>query len=382
MSGMIFSNPWKFRVRIAAFVAMQFACAMIARAHNPDTSYARIRLGSDEVETRLTYDIFTLQKITDLDANRDQRVTRDELKAAATVIEKFLRAHVAMEINTNAAGLGEMDAPRFPQDAGDAIEAKEWHTQNGLIYFTFHKPVLEMPQDVSITFDFFDQFGERHAVLGTFEKGGQTTEVSFNRAEPDYLFDTGFVPSHSSRLLKFLKLGVHHIFLGYDHICFLVALIVVSRFKELIKIVTSFTVAHTVTLMLAAMQIVTLPTRLIESGIALTIVYVAAQNFWLKPDAHRWKLTFAFGLIHGFGFANVLRELGLPTSGTVRCLLSFNVGVELGQLVIVCVLLPVTAILGKWTHGGIAKRLVSVPIVLLGAGWFVERAFGIPCMPF
>lgn len=351
-------------------------------AHNPDTSYARLRLGSDEVETRLTYDLFTLQKITDLDANHDQRITRDELKYAAPAIEKFLREHVAIEINSCKTELGELDGLRWPKEAGEAIEAKDWHSQNGLIYCTFHKGVIEMPQDVALAFNFFEQLGERHTVLGTFEKSGQTTEVTFTRAEPDYLFDTGFAPSLASRLLKFLQLGVRHIFLGYDHICFLIALIVVSRFGELVKIVTSFTVAHTITLMLAAMQIVTLPTRLIESGIALTIMYVAGQNFWLKPDAHRWKLTFTFGLIHGFGFANVLRELGLPTVGTVRCLLTFNLGVELGQLAIVLMLLPLSIALTKWRHGRRAQILVSIPILLLGAGWFIERSCGLSFMPF
>jgi hypothetical protein len=109
---------------------------------------------------------------------------------------------------------------------------------------------------------------------------------------------------------------------------------------------------------------------------------VAAQNFWLRPDAHRWKLTFTFGLIHGFGFANVLRELGLPTSGTVRCLLTFNLGVELGQLAIVCALLPLSIALSKWRYGRRAQIAVSIPIFLLGAGWFIERVCGLAFMPF
>ena len=377
-----FSNHWKFRVCPILWIMVQFVITCMARAHNPDTSYARVRIGNDQVETRLTYDIFTLQKITALDANGDQRVTREELNRAGPVIAQFLRAHVTMEVNSSATTLGEMEAPRFPQDAGDVIEAKDWHTQNGLIYFTFHKPVLEIPQDVALGFDLFDALGERHTVLGTFEKNGQTTEVIFNRAEPDFLFDTGFTPTLGSRLLRFLELGVRHIFLGYDHICFLVALIVVSRFIELVKIITSFTLAHTFTLILAATQVVTLPTRLIECGVALTIIYVAAQNLWLRPDAHRWKLTFTFGLIHGFSFANNLRQLGLPETGLIRGLLTFNVGVELAQIAIVFALFPVIVMIGNWAYGRIIKILASIPILLVGIGWFIERACGLAFMPF
>lgn len=372
---------WAGRAR-CLLLAGALGGAVAAGAHNPDTSYARVYLDNDEVRTRLTFDLFTLQKITELDTHHTQRITRAELQRAVPALEQFLRAHVALEINTNRTELGEIDEPHWPADVGAVVEARDWHTQNGLVQFTFHKPVLEMPQDVALAFDVFEQLGEQHTVLGAFEKNGQTTEVTFTRAEPDYLFDTGFVPSLAARLLLFLKLGVRHIFLGYDHICFLIALIVVSRFVELVKIVTSFTIAHTVTLMLAALQVVTLPTRLIESGIALTIMYVAAQNFWLRPDAHRWKLTFTFGLIHGFGFANVLHELGLPTTGTVRCLLTFNLGVELGQLAIVCALLPLSIALSKWRYGRRAQIAVSIPIFLLGAGWFIERVCGLAFMPF
>ena len=153
--------------------------------------------------------------------------------------------------------------------------------------------------------------------------------------------------SRWSQLASFFRLGVEHIFLGYDHILFLLSLIVVCKFGELVKIVTSFTVAHTITLVLATLLDVQLPGRFIETAIAATIVYVAAENFWIEHDARRWRLTFAFGLIHGFGFAGVLRELGLPTVGLVRSLVAFNVGVEAGQLAIVLVLFPTNDRIGK-----------------------------------
>ena len=116
---------------------------------------------------------------------------------------------------------------------------------------------------------------------------------------------------------------------------FLLALLFVNRFVDLLKVITAFTVAHTLTLALSVLQIVKLPPPLVEIGIAMTIMYVAGENLWLRDTSGRWLLTFGFGLVHGFGFASVLRELGLPSGGMARSLLSFNLGVELGQIAIV-----------------------------------------------
>jgi len=180
---------------------------------------------------------------------------------------------------------------------------------------------------------------------------------------------------------RFIKLGVEHIFLGYDHICFLLALLVVSRFREMLKIITSFTVAHSITLIVAGLGIARLPSRLVECGIALTIIYVAFDNLRRKSTAHRWLLTFGFGLVHGFGFASVLSELGLPAVGRVRCLLAFNIGVEIGQLAIVSVALPILWLLAKRQLQARVAFAVSVIVGLFGMGWFIERAFGLGFMP-
>jgi hypothetical protein len=115
----------------------------------------------------------------------------------------------------------------------------------------------------------------------------------------------------------------------------------------------------------------------VEAAIALTIVYVALENLWIKSTGKRWRLAFCFGLIHGFGFANLLQQLSLPTSGMVRSLVSFNVGVELAQLGIVLALLPFSLWLAEWHHGSRVKNTVSFAIFLLGLGWFSVRVFQI-----
>jgi hypothetical protein len=373
---------------LAAF-ALWLIGAVSAFAHNPDTSYARIAIAKDRVALRLTYDLFTLQKIAAVDADRDGQVTRAEVQHAAPEIERFLRSRVHFEIDGGSTTLGEAAPPEWPREAADAIAAADWHSAAALIAFPFSLALAQPARDVTIIFQFFDVFGSRHAVLGAFEHRGQTEEVVFIEEEPDYLYDTGYTaaaadappraePSLGANLRRFVVLGAEHIFIGYDHICFLLALLVVSRFGELVKIVTSFTVAHSLTLILAALGIATLPARFVECAIALTIVYVAVENLARRQLASRWKLTFVFGLIHGFGFAGVLAALGLPTAGRVRCLLAFNVGVELGQLAIVAVAFPFFLLLGKWRPFPI---VVSVAVGLFGLGWFLERAFGLGFMP-
>ena len=146
----------------------------------------------------------------------------------------------------------------------------------------------------------------------------------------------------------YLLAGVEHIAIGYDHIAFLVAVILWGRrLWPLVGVVTAFTIAHSVTLTLAVLDIVSPPTRLVEIAIALSIVYVAAENFFVRDLRRRWLVTFVFGLVHGFGFAGVLREYGIPRDALVPALAAFNIGVELGQIVIVVAALLVLHLIEK-----------------------------------
>lgn len=176
----------------------------------------------------------------------------------------------------------------------------------------------------------------------------------------------------------FLKLGIEHILTGYDHLLFLLGLLVVCRrFSTTLTIITCFTVAHSLTLALAALDVVTIPSRVVEPLIAASIAFVGAENLVRRGEPKgRWLLTFAFGLIHGFGFASVLREAGVGAGGKalVLPLFSFNLGVELGQLAVVSILLP---LLWKLRTRRIFDRygvsVISVVVVLLGGYWLLQR---------
>jgi hypothetical protein len=360
-------------------ISLSLALTGHAFAHNLDTSYARVTITPQEVEFKFAYDLASLQRITQLDTNEDLQVSRAELEAATPGIEQFLRAHVFLSLNEHEAEFAEASPPVWPEGAGATIPESDYHQR--LLSFTFRNPVLSAPEAVTLTFDVFGRLGEAHTILGVFLWEGREDEVIFTRFEPDYLYDTGYRTPLSQQITQYFKLGVKHIFLGYDHIAFLFALLFVKRFLDLVKVITAFTVAHTLTLALAVLQIVKFPPQLVEIGIAVTIMYVAAENLWVKSTRHRWMLTFGFGLVHGFGFANVLRELGLPARGLARSLVSFNLGVEAGQIVIVGAIWPLLWWINRQSWAAGFRVGLSAVIFLLGAAWFVERTFRLNFMP-
>ncbi len=174
---------------------------------------------------------------------------------------------------------------------------------------------------------------------------------------------------------NFAGLGVSHILTGADHLLFLLALLAGQRgLWPVARMVTAFTVAHSVTLGLAVTGVLAVSTRLVEPAIAASIVWVAMENLFLAPSGRRRVgIAFLFGLVHGMGFADALTGLALSGPGLARALIAFNLGVEAGQLVFVAVALP--AIVWARTRAGLAwlPRAVSIPVAVAGAIWFVER---------
>jgi hydrogenase/urease accessory protein HupE len=223
---------------------------------------------------------------------------------------------------------------------------------------------------------------EKKGAAGPSPTGG-LTDRSPQPASGRQLVSTG-VPQKSTwaNIYRFLLLGIEHILTGYDHIAFLLALIVIGlSVREVLKVITAFTVAHSITLLLAALQILSLNSRFVESAIALSICYVALENLFRKKVDYRWLVTFGFGLIHGFGFASALQELIVGKSNLLVSVLSFNLGVEAGQLMIFFVLLPILYQLRKREGFRMVTTATSAAIFLLGFTWLVERVFDLKVLP-
>ncbi len=231
--------------------------------------------------------------------------------------------------------------------------------------------------------------GKHLVSIGELQDPASLTEAQRRGAEPApgqvMIFPSDGPVDLSKPLLspwelapKFFNAGVEHIMTGYDHLCFLIAVMLwATRIWPVVKIVTAFTVSHSVTLSLAALQLVNLPSHWVEIAIALSIIYVAVENFFTRKVDGRWRDTFFFGFIHGFGFASGLIELGVPQRAIVPALASFNIGVEVGQIGVVLVVLPLLLAIDKiFTKGQRSPRLVqgvSAIIACFGAYWLLVR---------
>ncbi|MFC4799675.1 HupE/UreJ family protein [Neobacillus sp. GCM10023253] len=222
---------------------------------------------------------------------------------------------------------------------------------------------------------FLDDSDPSHANFATIKMDGKQQEkvLTFESRE----LEIGEV-SLLQNVKQFVVLGLEHIFTGYDHILFIISLLFGAKtFRHILSLVTAFTIAHSITLALATFDIVQLPSRFVESAIALSIVYVALMNIFNKDSKHQPWLAFAFGLIHGFGFAGILSEMRLDTNHMAASLLSFNIGIEIGQLIIVSLVYPLILWIKKLTVKPIKWVIpgTSAAILAFGLVWFIQRAF-------
>ncbi len=233
---------------------------------------------------------------------------------------------------------------------------------------------------LSIQCALFPYDPQHQPFLNIYEKDALTHQEIFNKDHTAFDYFTGGRQGALAVVKTFIPAGVYHIFIGPDHILFIVGLLLMGgSLLRLLTIVTAFTIAHSITLTLAALDVVNPPTGLIEPAIALSIVYVGIDNLMVGKtgwDARAW-IAFFFGLAHGFGFAGVLKEFGLPRQALGWSLFSFNFGVEIGQ---VCIVVVVAALLAALRNrnkamGERVATIGSVIVILAGTYWFIQRVF-------
>ena len=237
------------------------------------------------------------------------------------------------------------------------------------------------PLELSVRDDCVDTLGASHHVIAliTWQGGSQSfsfadqTRVAVIAIKP--ATSTTSTDNASMSVGSFFFLGVEHIVTGYDHLLFLLALILCGgNLIQLLKIITAFTLAHSITLAAAALNIIILPSVLVEAVIALSIAYVAFENLYPRyAISKRWTISFVFGLMHGFGFSTVLRDIGLPQDNLIWSLLNFNLGVEAGQLAAVVLVLPALFWLRKTVWEAKVVRVVSAVVMGVGIALFIER---------
>jgi len=340
-----------------------------AHAHQVNLSTARVTLGGNRtvtVEVALKgSDADRLAGTHIFDAQRDA-VDGALVAASAAPIIDYVNAHVAV---TGLDGRPCAPGAATLKPDGDGVVFRNRFSCGNITGDIVYRSTVLTATDP----------GARQVVL-----------IGEGENAPQALLDSGNTtvtlsapaPSLLSTMQRYLVTGIEHIFLGYDHIAFLVGVVLwARRLVPVIKIVTAFTIAHSITLSLAALNVVVLPSAVVEPAIAASIVFVAMENFFSRDIDGRWRVTFAFGLIHGFGFAGALQEVGLPPNAVATALAAFNVGVEIGQVAIVSIVVPALIGLDRLIATDGAKPVRAAPVVyalsalitVLGSYWLFMR---------
>ena len=361
------------RGRILVFTVL-FSLLLLqeATAHDPGLSSVTISLRPDGLEATLILAVRDATQLAELDADRDGIVTQAEFARGRSRLEAVVAAQLIV------APDGKLARPEF-------IRSRLDENDNVEVHLDFHSAAVSTLEIQSKLIASLPNGHRQYLQVQDFTGKTITEELlsaTADRATAQITVATTSVAAQEtvSSFADFLVLGVKHILSGYDHLLFLLGLLVVARgFVSSLKIITGFTIAHSFTLALATFGLAQIPSRIVEPLIAASIVYVGVENL-LRGDnpKARQLLTFGFGFIHGFGFASALRETGIGsrTGGIALPLLSFNVGVELGQIIVAAAALPLIwkfrtspVFIAHWAPA------CSAAVVLLGSFWFVERVW-------
>lgn len=347
----------------AALLFVGLCSARAAEAHPAPFSYLDIRAG-DPIEITVTVHV--------LDVAHDLKVPESALLDPQS-LESHRGAIVALlepRLRTIADGLPLTPALwRGPEIVPDQ------HALRLTVRYRSQSP----PGRLVIAAWMFPYDPMHQTFVNVHERGALMLQAILTRDRQQAEYFAGTYQGTVAVARRFLASGIHHILIGPDHLLFLVGLLLLGgTLRRLVLIVSAFTLAHSVTLSLAALGVLSPPAWIVEPAIALSIVYVGADNLTVRGgrDVRGW-IAFAFGLIHGFGFANVLREFGLPREALGWSLFSFNVGVEIGQLAIVLLVATTLAAIRRYSTR-LRYRVAfagSVVVIVAGAYWFVERVF-------
>jgi hydrogenase/urease accessory protein HupE len=338
-----------------------------ADAHPVPFSYLDLRLQPGMVDVSLVVHVF--------DAGHDLNVSPAEVLLDADTLGRY------------ATALEAMLAPRVMIAADGHVLTPAWQgvepiadRQSLRLHVTYALPPgASSPGAIAVSTRIFSYDPQHQTFLNIYE-GGALSQAILDAAHDQFEYFPGTRQGTLAVVSRLLPAGIRHILIGPDHILFLIGLLLTGgTIRRLALVVSSFTVAHSITLSLAALNIFSPSARIIEPAIALSIVYVGADNLLVRDggrDMRIW-IAFGFGFIHGFGFASVLREMALPQRALVWSLLSFNVGVEIGQLLIVGVVASALAWV-RARNAPAARHLAyvgSIVVIVAGACWFIQRVF-------
>jgi hydrogenase/urease accessory protein HupE len=359
-----------------ALATLTFSDVQPVAAHDPGFSTLHVRLRPDSVDATLTLALLDVESFVPLDNDFDGKVSQAEFAYGKSRLAKLAAEAVVVSFDQR---------PSQPSPADVGLDDQN----NVTMRMSFPG---QAASEIAVQAAILGSLAPGHRELFTLEDpSGKELDKRLLSEQQDTFTWRLDAPgsasgqprsgsSASNSFVAFLQLGIEHILTGFDHLLFLLGLLIVTnRFLPALKVITCFTLAHSLTLAAATFNLVQIPTRFVEPAIAATIVYVGVENMAREEPKGRWLLTFAFGLIHGFGFASILQERGVGAGGAsvAMPLLAFNLGVELGQLMVAVPVLPLVwwlrhkpVFVHRWVP------VCSALVALAGAYWLIQRIWG------
>jgi HupE / UreJ protein len=358
-------RSWRILISWGLGLLIVLSIAMPSSAHWADLAVADIQINIQDVEVNLTVPTGLLAQFDD---DKNQQLSPAEITKYQTEMQKFLDEKIRL-LSANQKPEKLLIKFGGSKDLPSNLNATPGTHSNLLLQYAWPQPINQL----QMHYELFAPNVTTARCLAQIRRASETNNFVFTPSTTNAALIN--VPI-GQQIISFIGLGMEHIYTGYDHILFLISLLMLGgELGYLIKIVTAFSISHSFTLFLAALNIISVPSRWVEIFIALSIAYIASENLWRKAPKARWQLAFAFGLIHGLGFSSALQELDLPRSNLVASLASFSVGIELGQMSIVLVVYGCLRYLSKLPWDLTIRRLISIGVIGMSLIWFWERAF-------
>ncbi len=370
------------RASILGWWLLAALCCTPAQAHKPSDSYLYLSVHEQHVDGQWDIALRDLDFALGLDADGNGELTWDEVRAKHDAIAAYALSHLSL---SSADVL-------CPSTAG--AQLIDQHSDGAYAVLRFSAVCSAKISALKVNYRLLFELDPQHKGLLKLQYRGLTSSAIFSPDAAAQKFALA-EPDRLQQFADYLTTGVWHIWLGFDHILFLLSLLLPAVLiwwdrqwrpapslhgclLDVLKIVTAFTLAHSITLSLATLQVIALPSRWVEAAIAASVVFAALNNIVTLLPTRRWLAAFGFGLIHGFGFASVLTDLELPQGVLLLALVGFNGGVELGQIALVALFLPLAYGMRKsWVYRKLVLLGGSSLIALIAGAWFTERAFNL-----
>lgn len=367
-------------VRLALGLALALALALAttaAQGHRASDGFLELAVEGGVVRGHYEIALRDAVLLADFDVDRDRTLTWGELSRGGAALRDALAPSLAIEADGRpcAARLGEVH-----------VNAR---SDGPYAWYALEADCGRAPLRLHVSYRVLFDVDPSHRGLLTVRARAATHTAVFEPARDAVALDLA-APSALRQATAYFREGAHHIWIGVDHVLFLLALLlpcVLRRSRgawrpsgslretgwEVFRVVTAFTLAHSVTLSLSALDLLRLPAGPTEMAIALSVLLAALNNVYPVVTGARWQVAFGFGLIHGFGFASVLGDMDLPAGTRALALLAFNAGIEAGQLAIVAVLLPVAFALRERSGYPRAMQAGSLAMAAVAVAWLAER---------